>query len=177
MFNQNKFASSVKTLLSQYKESSFDIAFDLLDIYDGIVRSSMTDLPNGDYPIMTNTATAQNYLGTMSKLYTEDSKDLATTLSQTFVFYWTGASFNIAIPPPGSVQKVNSTVTTILPITQANNPFLPMSTLYLEDTNKLVDIFTTAIATFHKNITVTIQHMIPSPSGPIPGPPIINILG
>jgi hypothetical protein len=76
--------------------------------------------------------------------------------------------FSLNVPPPGSVKEVSAIAPPVPIGTMA--PVISGEKSHDDMMKQLANVIDTAA----RQITVTIQHMIPSPSGPVPGPPVVG---
>jgi len=167
-------ASNLKSLIlaatgnpGDFAASPAEATQRLTDAYDTYAQDAVDG--SGDGPLVVNKSgfqSALNFTGTTSSA-------AATSFEAAVVAYWTGATFNISTPPPGSVVKVSSMIV-VPPI--PNGQILTV----FNDVSPGVSADTKAqqMADALHSMTITgsgiIQHLIPpTPTPPTPGPPIL----
>ncbi len=77
--------------------------------------------------------------------------------------------FQLSTPPPGSVQKTDSTGA-LVPMKSAKPVVKGDHDSFDQTIEALADLIHDAAS----QVTVTVQHLISTPSGPTPGPPIVK---
>ena len=150
---------------ANYPGDPVEAAQKLADAYDTYAQDA-TDL-TGDGPITVNKSGFQSSL---NFTVGNTAAQAALAFELAVIAYWTSAKFDTSTPPPGSVTKISSTII-IPPI--SNGLLL---TVFSDISGADADTKAQQIADALHSMTITgagiIQHTIPSPSGPIPGPPL-----
>lgn len=164
--SESKLKGLILDITNSFPGSPFEAINLLTDAYDSYAQDAVDG--TGDPPLVVNKSafkSALNFdIGNTAVI-------AATTFESAVVEYWTGATFSPSTPPPGSVAKVSSAIVT---------PPIPNGLLLTVFSNTTAGISADTkaqeMASALHSMTITgaglIQHMIPSPSGPVPGPPI-----
>lgn len=148
---------------SNFPSSENDAKQRLADAYDNYAQDAVDS--SGDGPLIVNKSAFQSAL---SFSVGGSAAAAAAAFEAAIVAYWTGATFNITTPPPGSILKVSSTIVTPpIPNGLIGGVFSNISPEVTADTKaqQIAD----AIHAMTITGTGVIAHMLP---GSIPGPPI-----
>jgi hypothetical protein len=161
-----EFQSRAKEVADQKTEGMFDRSIDQYAQVLAAYLNQMQD-PFGDPPMQPFTlGQTRPIFEPIGRLFEAPGSVDAQVQSAWAALF--PVTFQLATPPPGSVQKTSSigAVAPLPPVT----PALTGASSYDDAFGRLADTIHQAAS----SIVVTVNHLVSTPSGPAPGPPIVK---